>query len=106
MEAEKLVNWTANALSMVADIYDYLENISGEIFSSDYLDQLLAFGNELNVKSEHYSYCRNTKLQEKFYRCALFKKTYILIYNENESVVNILAIIHTKRNPTVFEQVE
>jgi plasmid stabilization system protein ParE len=106
MEAEKYVNWTADALAMVADINDYLENVSGVGFASDYIDELLAFGSNLSKKSEHNSYCRNPKLQEKKYRCAIFKKTYILIYKENETDVAILAVIHQKRNPTVFEQIE
>jgi plasmid stabilization system protein ParE len=106
METEKYVNWTAVALSMIADINDYLENISGEIFASDYIDDLLAFGNSLSQKSEYYSYCRNPKLQEKKYRCAIFRKTYILIYKENDTDVVILAVIHQKRNPIIFEQIE
>jgi plasmid stabilization system protein ParE len=106
METEKYVNWTADALSMVADINDYLENVSGEDFASDYIDDLLDFGSNLSKKSEHNSYCRNSKLQEKKYRCVLFKKTYILIYKENDTDVVILAVIHQKRNPIIFEQIE
>lgn len=104
-EPEKYVNWTANALLMVSDIYDYLESASGEDFASRYVDDLLEFGNHLNVKSEHYSYCRNAKLQAKGYRCATFRNSYVMIYKENSAEVNILAVIHSKRNPEVFETV-
>jgi plasmid stabilization system protein ParE len=103
--AGKQVNWTANALSMVSDIYDYLEDQAGSVVASDYIDDLLNFGNALDEKSEHYPFCRHSRLQEKGYRCAQFRKTYILIYRENNSEVNILAVIHAKRNPDVFEEV-
>jgi hypothetical protein len=78
-EPEKYVNWTANALLMVSDIYDYLENVSREDFASRYIDDLLEYGNTLNTKSEHFPYCRNDKL---------------------------LAVIHSKRSPEVFEAVD
>lgn len=105
MEAAKKVNWTANALALVAEIYDYLEIQSGEDFASTYIDALLTFGNELNTKSEHYSYCRNAKLQTRGYRCALFRKTYTVIYKENEAEVIILGVVHIKRGPDIFEQI-
>lgn len=105
-DATKNVNWTANALLMVSDIYDYLENVSGEDFASRYVDDVLEFGNSLNIKSEYFSYCRNAKLQAKGYRCATFRKSYVLIYKENAADVNILAVIHSKRSPEVFEAVD
>ena len=105
MEAAKRVNWTANALAMVANIFDYFENQSGEHFASAYIDDLLTFGNDLSSKSLHFSYCRNEKLQAKRYRCAVFRKSYVLIYNENISDVFILAVLHVKRGPEIFEQI-
>ena len=102
----KRVNWTANALLMVSDIFDYLENVSGEAFASGYVDDLLEFGNRLSVKSEHFSYCRNAVLQAKKYRCATFRNSYILIYKEDEHEVNLLAVIHERRSPKVFAAVE
>jgi plasmid stabilization system protein ParE len=105
-EPEKYVNWTANALLMVSDIYDYLENVSGEDFASHYVDDLLEFGNNLNTKSEHFPYCRNAKLQAKGYRCTTFRKSYVLIYKGNATQVNILAVIHSRRSPEIFEAVD
>lgn len=100
--AGKQVNWTANALAMVSDIYDYIESQAGESKASDYIDALLDFGNTLNEKSEHHAYCRNIQLQEKGYRCAQFRKTYILIYAIGDSEAAILAVIQVKRNPKAF----
>ena len=105
METAKKVNWTANALALVADLYDYLEIQSGEDFASNYIDALLLFGNDLNTKSEHYSFCRNAKLQARGYRCALFRKAYIVIYMEDDIEVVILGVIHVKRGPDIFEQI-
>lgn len=104
MATAKKINWTANALALVAEIYDYLENQSGEDFALAYIEDLLAFGNELDLKSEHYSYCRNITLQNRGYRCALFRKTYIIVYKENQFEVVILGVIHFRRSPDIFQQ--
>jgi len=101
--AGKKVDWTANALVMVSDIYDYLEGQVGNDIASNYIDSLLEYGNSLEEKSEHYSFCRHPKLQEKGYRCAQFRKTYLLIYKENAEKVSILAVIHVKRSPEVLD---
>lgn len=90
---------------MVADIYDYLEDQAGQDIASDYIDELLEYGNCLDEKSEHFSFCKHPKLQEKGYRCAQFRKTYVLIYKEDAIKVNILAVIHVKRSPEVFGEV-
>jgi len=101
----KGVDWTANAALMLSDIYVYIESQSGTFVASEYLGELIEFGNHLATKSEHFSYCRNIKLQTRGYRCALFKKRYVLIYKENEVSVTILAIIHAKRSPQEFEKI-
>ena len=49
--AGKKVEWTANALAMVTDIYDYLEDQAGDDIASDYIDTLLEYGNSLDEKS-------------------------------------------------------
>jgi len=103
METPKKVTWSANALLMVSELFDYLTETISEYFADGYIDELLEFGESLAYKSEHHSYCRNIKLQEKQYRCALFKRKYILIYSTAESEVLILAVIHAKRNPKDFE---
>lgn len=103
--AGKKVDWTANALAMVSDIYDYLEEKAGEDIASEYIDELLEYGNSLDEKSEHFSFCRHPKLQEKGYRCAQFRKTYVLIYKEDLSRVSILAVIHVKRSPAAFGEI-
>jgi plasmid stabilization system protein ParE len=100
--AGKKVDWTANALVMVSDIYDYLEGQAGDDVASNYIDTLLEYGNSLDERSEHFSFCGHPKLQEKGYRCAQFRKTYVLIYKEDAVKVSILAFIHVKRSPEIF----
>jgi plasmid stabilization system protein ParE len=55
--AGKKVDWTANALVMVSDIYDYLEGQAGDDVASNYIDTLLEYGNSLDERSEHFSFC-------------------------------------------------
>lgn len=105
METEKKVNWTANALFMVTDIYEYLAEEASEQIASDYIDDMIAFGSSLNLHSTVYAYCRHPELAAKGYRCALFRKTYLLIYKSDETRVDILAIIHAKRGPEAYEEV-
>ena len=90
---------------MLSDIYEYIESQSGDLVASEYMSELIEFGNRLSTKFEHFSFCRNTKLQLRGYRCALFKKRYVLIYKEKETSVAILAIIHAKRSPQEFEKI-
>lgn len=56
MEASKKVNWSANALLMVSELFDYLTETTSKHFADGYIDELLEFGESLAYKSEHYSY--------------------------------------------------
>jgi plasmid stabilization system protein ParE len=103
MEKPKKVNWAANALLMIADTYDYLVEQTGEDFADRFTGELLEFGERLSIKSEQFPYCRNKKLQEKAYRSALFRKKYMIIYSTSIDQVDILAVIHSSRNPKDYE---
>ena len=39
----------------------------------------------------------------KGFRCALFRKTYVVIYKTDDQEVVILAVIHVKRGLDIFE---
>ncbi len=103
MEAKKWVNWSLNAMLMVGELYDYLVEVMGEPKSDEYIEELMDFGNSLEIKSDFHSFCRNHKLQTAGYRCALFRKKYIIIYKTDEKRVNILGVLHAKRSPQAFE---
>lgn len=49
MEAPKTVNWSANALLMIADLYDYLLELSDDFSADDYVQELLDFGEQLSL---------------------------------------------------------
>ncbi|HRI61246.1 MAG TPA: type II toxin-antitoxin system RelE/ParE family toxin [Saprospiraceae bacterium] len=103
MEKPKKVNWSATALLMIADTYDYLVEQTGEYFADKFTQELLEFGERLSIKSEQFSYCRNPKLQAKGYRSALFRKKYMVIYQTSETQVDILGVVHSRRNPKDYE---
>jgi plasmid stabilization system protein ParE len=103
MEKKKKVNWSLNAMLMLGELYEYLEEQLGSLKATDYLNDLMDFGNSLEVKSTRHSFCRNQKLQSKGYRCARFRKKYILVYKTDKKLVNILGVVHAGRGPEVFE---
>jgi plasmid stabilization system protein ParE len=103
MAAALMVYWSANAARMLAELSDYLTDLMGQNAADDYLDALIDFGNELSIKAEHYSFCRNFKLQALDCRCAMFRKKYIVVYKSDGFQVNILGVIHSSRDSAAFE---
>lgn len=87
---------------MLAEIHDYLTDEYGEAFADKYIDELVSYSERLEDHPESCAPCRNPKLRALGYRCCIFEK-HIIIYEFNENVVNILAIIHAKRNPDDIE---
>jgi hypothetical protein len=65
---------------MVAEVFDYMATQIDEVFAETYIENLLEFGNGLAEHAERFSFCRHPQLQAKRYRCAIFQKSYILIY--------------------------
>ncbi len=63
MAATKKVNWSLNAMLMLGELSDYLEEQIGDVKTIEYIDNLMDFGNALDSKSIHFSFCRNKKLQ-------------------------------------------
>ena len=92
MAAAKKVNWSLNAMLMLGELYDFLEEQMGDSAATGYLDDLMDFGNALDFKSSRFSFCRNKKLQTVGYRCATFRKKYILVYRESTNNVDILGV--------------
>jgi len=104
MAATKKVNWSLNAMLMLGELFDYLEEQIGDVKTIEYIDNLMDFGNTLDSESTHFSFCRNKKLQAAGYRCATFRKKYILIFKEKTKAVDILGVLHVKRGPGAFEE--
>lgn len=99
---EKLINWTYAALEMLAEVHAYIAE-SSESRADKYVNDLYNSTEKLKKYPEFYPPCRNPKLQTAGFRCAIFKK-HIIIYEVTEDAVNILAVMHAKRNPTDFEE--
>lgn len=104
MATAKKVNWSLNAMLMLGEPYDYLEEQMGDVKAQGYLDELMDFGNALDFKSTHHSFCRQKTLQENELRCARFKNRYFIVYKTDAISVDILAVLHVKRGPEAFEE--
>lgn len=87
---------------MLAGVHAYIAE-SSESRADKYVNDLYNTTEKLKKYPEFYPPCRNPKLQTAGFRCAIFKK-HIIIYEVTEDAVNILAVMHAKRNPTDFEE--
>lgn len=83
---------------MLAEIHDYMMEFS-ESSAEKYVGDLVDYiGNKLEKHPESCPPCKNPKLKALGFRCCNFKN-HIIIYQIFEEQVNILAVIHTKRDP-------
>ena len=83
---------------MLAEIHDYLMEFS-EQAAEKYVDELVGhIAEKLSKHPESCAPCRNPQLASRGYRCCNFKN-HIVIYEIMDGVVNVLAVIHSKRNP-------
>ena len=90
--------WSFSALEMLAELHEYLSENS-EHTANKYIEGIYKSVEKLAQHPESCAPCRNEKLREEGYRCCKFKN-HIIIYDVDLNQVNILAIIHTKRNPS------
>lgn len=97
MEEKIKVDISFSAMEMLEEIYAYKSEYSKK--SADtYIDGLLNSIQKLKIHPESCAPCKNSKLKNLGYRCCLFKD-HIIIYESEEKLVRVLAIIHSKRNP-------
>ncbi len=98
MDPKTPVNWTFSALEMLAEIHDYLLEFS-EPSADKYVGDLVEYvAKKLEKYPESSPPCKNPKLNALGYRCCKFKN-HIIIYEIADQVVQILAVMHVKRNP-------
>lgn len=90
-------------MEMLAELYEYLSEHS-EVSAGQYVDGLVEYTDRLNKHPESCAPCRNPKLSEAGFRCCKYRN-HIIIYEVNEATVDILAVIHARRNPRDFEKV-
>lgn len=101
MEEEIIVNISFSAMEMMEEIYNYKSEYSRKA-ADKYIDGILKLIQRLTKHPESCAPCRNTKLHNKGYRCCIFID-HLLIYEIEENMLNVLAIIHSKRNPNDIE---
>jgi plasmid stabilization system protein ParE len=83
---------------MLAELHDYLLDVS-EVAADKYVNDLVDHvAKKLGKHPESCPPCRNPKLGTLGYRCCNFKN-HIVIYETDGEIVNVLAVIHAKRNP-------
>lgn len=86
----------------LSDIHEYLTEQVSENKADTFVEALLEKVKELEKQPGRYAFCQNEKLQEKGYRCIRFNN-YLIIYFVTENLVQIIAIMHAKRNPKDFD---
>ena len=97
------INWSFSALEMLAELHEYISEES-EKSADKYIDGIYESVKKLEKHPESCAPCRNEKLREEGYRCCKFRN-HIIIYELKNKEVNILAIIHSRRNPSSFEDI-
>ena len=93
------INRSFQALLDLAEIHEYLTDSVSDYFADEFVDEFMAKSKKLEDNPEFYHPCPYKKLQAAGYRCMNFKK-YVMIYKVKPSEVEILAVMHSSRNPT------
>lgn len=87
---------------MLSEIYEYIY-AHNQLAAGKYIDGIYATIKKLERYPEFCAACRNDKLNKAGYRCCLYKK-HIVIYEYLHPKINILAVIHSSRNPKSFDK--
>ncbi len=98
---EKKIVWTQEALYLLHGFYEYITSYN-EAKAELFLEEIFEFVKRFQTFPEMYPICRNPDLATRNYRCAVFKKKYIIVYRITKTVIDILAVIHASRNPNDF----
>jgi plasmid stabilization system protein ParE len=98
------INWSFQALLELAEIHEYLTDQVSDDFADQFVDELMAKTKKLEDNPEFYHPCPYKKLLAVGYRCMNYKK-YVLIYKVNPAEVEVLAIMHSGRNPKSFDEI-
>ncbi len=103
MEEELKITWSFSALEMLADLHEYISE-EDEKAADKYIGGIYKSVEKLEKYPESCAPCRNEKLREEGYRCCKFRN-HIIIYEFVAEEVNILAVIHSKRNPSGIKDI-
>ncbi len=98
------IDWSFRAMDELTDIRDYLAAQTYDEKADAFIDALLAEVQKLEKNPATFPFCRNQMLQEKGYRCINFKN-YIIVYFIESDHVQIVAVMHARRNPKDFDEI-
>ncbi len=98
MEEKLKIIWSYSALEMLGKLYEYISEHSEEA-ADKYINGIYASVKKLEQHPESCAPCRNPKLRTAGYRCCKYKN-HIIVYEFINNEVEILAVIHSKRNPS------
>lgn len=98
------IDWNFRAMDELSDIRAYMAEQTSEDKAEAFVNDLLQEVQNLAKNPGSFPYCRNQKLQTKGYRCINFKK-YIIIYFVENNIVQIIAILHSHRDPKYFDEI-
>jgi len=98
-----IVNWSIPSLNMLKEIYDFISETSLKN-AANYIDGIYDFVKKLEKNPERCAFCKYQKLNKKGFRCCNVKSHVVIYQIDSEFEITILAIIHQKRSPKVFEE--
>jgi plasmid stabilization system protein ParE len=96
------INWSFQALLDLSEIHEYLSEQASDAVADKFVDELMGKTKRLESFPEFYHPCPYEKLKAAGFRCMSFKK-YVLIYEVKPNIVEILAVMHSSRNPKKFD---
>ncbi len=97
--------WTEYALDSLKNIFDYIKQDS--VRSANKLaNDILNFSKSFSSFPYKYPVCQELELESIYYRSAVFKNKYRLIYKIAEKQIYILDVFHTSRNPALLSKLK
>ena len=98
------IKWSFRASLELVEIHEYLTEKTTKLSADKYIDGILKAVEKLNQNPERYGFCRSPKLQEAKVRCINYQKKHIIFY-QIKTNIEILAVIHARRNPKFFDDI-
>ncbi|MCB1189955.1 MAG: type II toxin-antitoxin system RelE/ParE family toxin [Leptospiraceae bacterium] len=91
--------WTEYALDSLKDIFDYIKKDSIQS-AKKFASEILNFSETFSSFPYKYPVCQELESESIYYRSAVYKSRYRIIYKIAQDTIYILDVFHTSRNPT------
>ncbi len=86
--------YSQRAIRNINQIAVYIQQRGYPETAIKFVNKLYGFGESPPLFPDKYPLCKREKLRRKGYRCAIFAKTYILIYKIYSSKIVIHQVVH------------